>query len=137
MLTATLTVCAFMALGADAGKPTDQELALYPIEDGIIQRTNEERVRNGLEPLKMDPKLVRTARKHTIWMVNNRSMTHGHDAVAENIAMGQANSTEAVQTWMNSSGHRANILNRGHRRIGVAAFRTTEGTIYWCQQFGD
>lgn len=137
MLTATLMVCALTAAGADNPQAANDELALYPIEDGIIQRTNEERVRHGLTPLKVDSKLIRTARKHTIWMVNNRSMTHGHDAVAENIAMGQRDSSEAVQTWMNSSGHRANILNRVHRRIGVAAFRTPEGTIYWCQQFGD
>jgi uncharacterized protein YkwD len=36
---------------------------------------------------------------------------------------------------MNSSGHRANILNPGYRRIGVAAYATPEGTIFWCQQF--
>jgi uncharacterized protein YkwD len=36
---------------------------------------------------------------------------------------------------MNSSGHRANILNPGHGRIGVAAYRTVAGTIFWCQQF--
>ena len=36
---------------------------------------------------------------------------------------------------MNSPGHRANILNPGYRRIGVAAYRTPEGTVYWCQQF--
>jgi uncharacterized protein YkwD len=36
---------------------------------------------------------------------------------------------------MNSSGHRANILNAAHRLIGAAAFRTEEGTIFWCQQF--
>ena len=137
MLSTTVALCAYLALGADPAKAVEPELALYPIEENVIQRTNEERVRNGLEPLKMDQKLVRTARRHTIWMVNNRSLSHGNDAVAENIAMGQSNSTEAVRTWMNSSGHRANILNRRHRRIGVAAFRTPEGTIYWCQQFGD
>jgi len=51
------------------------------------------------------------------------------------IAMGQRSSGEVVQSWMNSSGHRANILNRGHRRIGVAAYTTSGGTTYWCQQF--
>jgi uncharacterized protein YkwD len=49
--------------------------------------------------------------------------------------MGQASSNDAVRCWMNSSGHRANILNRGHRKIGVAGYRTADGTIFWCQQF--
>ncbi len=40
-----------------------------------------------------------------------------------------------VVAWMNSSGHRANILNPRNRRIGIAAYRTPGGTIYWCQQF--
>jgi len=50
-------------------------------------------------------------------------------------SMGQSSPQEVLRTWMNSSGHRANILNGGHRRIGVAAYCTPEGTIYWCQQF--
>jgi uncharacterized protein YkwD len=40
-----------------------------------------------------------------------------------------------VQDWMSSSGHRANILNSGHSRIGVGAYRGANGQIYWCQQF--
>ena len=55
--------------------------------------------------------------------------------MAENIAMGQRTSNEVLNSWMNSSGHRANILNRSYRRIGVAAYTTPQGTIYWCQQF--
>ena len=62
-------------------------------------------------------------------------MVHTSDPVAENIAMGQPHSSDVVRCWMNSSGHRANILNSGHGRIGVAAFRTDNGTIFWCQQF--
>jgi uncharacterized protein YkwD len=40
-----------------------------------------------------------------------------------------------MQDWMHSPGHRANILNRGYRRIGVGAFTAKDGTIFWCQQF--
>ena len=68
-------------------------------------------------------------------MTNNRSMVHTTQPVGENIAMGQHSSAEVINAWMNSSGHRANILNRGYRRIGVAAYTTPEGTIFWCQQF--
>ncbi|MGW8256857.1 MAG: CAP domain-containing protein, partial [Thermoguttaceae bacterium] len=69
------------------------------------------------------------------WMTLNQSLTHSGLPVAENIAMGQPSSAEVVRAWMNSSGHRANILNCRHSRIGVGAFRTTAGTIFWCQQF--
>jgi uncharacterized protein YkwD len=77
-----------------------------------------------------------SARKHAAWMTNNRSMTHTSQAVGENIAMGQQSSTDVLNAWMNSDGHRANILNPGYTRIGVAAYTTPEGTIFWCQQFG-
>jgi uncharacterized protein YkwD len=114
---------------------TPDALSLYPVEQGIVQRTNEERARHGLPALQVDHTLVQSARKHTLWMTRSRNMRHTSAPVAENIAMGQRDSREAVRSWMNSSGHRANILNRGYRKIGVAAFRTPEGTVYWCQQF--
>ncbi|MBN1396374.1 MAG: hypothetical protein JW959_15220 [Pirellulales bacterium] len=107
---------------------------LAAIEANIVKYTNEERVRHGLEPLVVDEQLMETARSHTQWMTRNHSLTHSH-GVAENIAMGQPHSSDAVQAWMNSPGHRANMLNSNHRRIGVAAYQTESGTIYWCQQF--
>jgi uncharacterized protein YkwD len=108
---------------------------LWAIEANIVSYTNEERARYGLPALKVDKKLMQTAREHTTWMTRTRNMVHTRRAVAENIAMGQPHSNAVVRAWMNSSGHRANILNPGHRRIGVAAFRTEGGTIFWCQQF--
>jgi uncharacterized protein YkwD len=109
--------------------------ALHAIDARVIEQTNSERVRHGLSPLAVDTTLLKSARRHAAWMTNNRSMVHTTAAVAENIAMGQRSSGEVVNAWMNSSGHRANILNPGHRRIGVAAYKTPDGTIYWCQQF--
>ena len=129
---------------AEAGKPQIEQpkaiektstLELLPIEENIVKFTNAERVRQGLQPLEVDPSLMTSARRHASWMAQNRNMVHTRQPVAENIAMGQPNSGAAVNDWMNSSGHRANILNQGHRRIGVAAYRTVSGTIYWCQQF--
>lgn len=108
---------------------------LLDIERNIIEYTNAERVKYGLAAFKVDKELMETAREHARWMARNRSMVHTHRPVAENIAMGYPHSSNAVRGWMNSSGHRANILNRGHTRIGVAAYRSENGTIYWCQQF--
>jgi uncharacterized protein YkwD len=108
---------------------------LSDVEVNIVSYTNEERTRYGLPPLEVDKELMSTAREQAAWMTWRGSMFHTNRPLAENVAMGQTHSSEAVQSWMNSSGHRANILNPGHRRIGVAAYRGPGGIIYWCQQF--
>jgi uncharacterized protein YkwD len=121
--------------------PTDELLTkpgvvlMHPVEERIVEKTNAERRRHGLPPLEVDGHLVRSARRHTAWMTRSRTLQHTSAAVGENIAMGQQSSTEAVQSWMNSSGHRANILSSGYRKIGVAAYTASDGTVYWCQQF--
>jgi uncharacterized protein YkwD len=114
---------------------TTPKLELLAIEKSIVDYTNAERVRFGLPALAVDANLMATARQHCTWMTTYRQLVHTNIGVAENIAMGQPTSQDVVRCWMNSSGHRANILNGGHRRIGVAAYRTPEGTIFWCQQF--
>jgi uncharacterized protein YkwD len=131
-----LTLCATILLGADATpakKP--KPLDLTATERGIVERTNAERVRYGLPPLEVDVELIKSARAHAIWMTTYQTLQHTREPVAENIAMGQRDTQEAVNAWMRSSGHRANILSRAHGRIGVAAYRIGEGTIFWCQQF--
>lgn len=116
--------------GADEG-----QLTLYEVEQQIVEKTNAERTRHGLQPLVVDPNLVKSARRHTAWMTNNRILQHTSAPVAENIAMGQRSATQALRDWMNSPGHRANILSHGYSRMGAAAYQTPDGTIYWCQQF--
>jgi uncharacterized protein YkwD len=111
------------------------QLELHPLEHSLIERTNAERTRYGLPALAIDATLVRSARQHAAWMTANQVLQHTSAMVAENIAAGQPTVGRVVQDWMNSSGHRANILNPRYRRIGVAAYRTTNGTVYWCQQF--
>jgi len=108
---------------------------LLAIEKNIISLTNAERTKRGLPALKLDDSLMKTSRQHASWMARSRKMVHSRLNLGENIAMGQPTSTSAVSAWMNSSGHRANILNRSYKSIGAAAYRTPSGTIYWCQQF--
>lgn len=137
MLGSFVMICASLA-GSMVPPPEDraaQPPALHPIEARVIEKTNSQRARHGLPPLVVDPHLLQSARNHAAWMTNSRSMTHTSKPVGENIAMGQNSSAEVINAWMNSSGHRANILNPGYTRIGVAAYTTPEGTIYWCQQF--
>lgn len=53
----------------------------------------------------------------------------------ENIAMGQTSPQQVMQGWMNSSGHRANILNSSFTQIGVGIAKNAKGQYIWTQQF--
>jgi uncharacterized protein YkwD len=120
---------------AAAPKAAPAAFTLHPVEQSVIAQTNAERARHGLPPLAVDQRLVQSARAHTAWMSRARRLQHTSRPVAENVAMGQQTAMEAVRSWMSSSGHRANILSRGHRRIGVSAYSAPDGTVFWTQQF--
>lgn len=115
-----------------AAKPASE---LHAIENRILEETNRARRRHGLRPLRLDFGLLRSARRHASWMTRNHSLQHTSAPVAENIAMGQSTAPEVLNDWMNSPGHRANILNASYTRIGVSAYRSRGGTVFWCQQF--
>lgn len=108
------------------------------VTDTMVKDVNAQRAAHGLPPLVIDPELLAGAQSHAVWMAKYRSMEHAR-GFRENIAMGQPNTAVVIRTWMNSSGHRANILARGITRIGVGAARSCAGgkcgTIYWCQRF--
>lgn len=112
-----------------------QATAFGGTEAEIVSQTNAQRARYGLPPLSICPNLMNSARQHCSWMARANSMTHTSAAVAENIAAGQHSPSDAMNSWMNSSGHRANILGRGYSTIGVAAVTGSNGQTYWCQQF--
>ncbi len=108
---------------------------LHAVEQRILDETNRVRRRHGLRPLRLDRRLLSSARRHTSWMTRNHSLQHTSAPVAENIAMGQRTAPEVLNSWMNSPGHRANILNASYTKIGISAYRTKSGTVFWCQQF--
>ena len=56
-------------------------------------------------------------------------------AAAENIASGQRTAAEVMNSWMNSAGHRANILNATYNQLGVGAAKDSNGNLYWTQMF--
>ena len=110
---------------------------LNDVERQVIERTNSERSRRGLAPLRVCARLQKQARNHAGWMARSGKMQHGrHPGAAENIATGQRTPSAVLRSWMNSKGHRANILG-SYTRIGAAAYRNpATGNTYWCQQFG-
>ena len=126
---------------------TDSAVQSY--EQEVIRLVNEIRVQNGLKPLTYDWELGRVARYKSQDMKDNRYFSHTsptygspfqmmksfgltYRSAGENIAMGQTTPKAVVNAWMNSSGHRANILNASYTHIGVGY--VAEGN-YWTQMF--
>lgn len=106
---------------------------------------NVEREKNHREKFQMDLDLDASAQKHAQWMASKRKLTHaGFETrvegkwmtTGENIAWKQVTEAEAVECWMNSAGHRANILNADFKKIGFGFAEASDGTIYWCTIFG-
>lgn len=128
---------------------TDQENQLNAFEREMFELTNKERVNNGLAPLQIEYDVSKVAREKSRDMATNGYFDHNspvygspfdmmraygisYRAAGENIAMGQRTPNEVVQAWMNSPGHRANILNPSFTHIGVGY---VEKGHYWTQQF--
>jgi len=110
-------------------------LALTDAERQVLELTNVERKRRGLPALRVDRRLMESARRQANWMARTGAFRHGNSGYAENIAMGQRSSRDVVVAWMNSSGHFRNMMSRGHGAIGIGAYRGKNGAMYWCQQF--
>jgi uncharacterized protein YkwD len=122
----------------------------------IITLTNQERAAQGLQPLSADPLLTQAAVIQTANMVTAGTMSHELDqftgqatltqrlnyvgyryaGAAENIGYGAASAAQIVSLWMNSAGHRANILNASYTSIGVAVQADQWGVLYFTQVFG-
>lgn len=127
-----------------------QDLSLWPKE--VMRLTNEIREENGLCVLEWNDALAKAAYKHSLDMVNRKFFAHenpdGESPVdrirneglifftaAENIAAGQSSPQAVVKAWMESEGHRANILNPDLKQIGVGVARGGIYGIYWTQNF--
>ncbi|HHT83927.1 MAG: SafA/ExsA family spore coat assembly protein [Christensenellales bacterium] len=125
---------------------------LKSIEDEVVRLTNLERTKRGLQPLSVNWEVARVARIKSQDMINNHYFSHNSpvygspfkmlesyglrfSAAAENIAYGQRSAQEVVNTWMNSAGHRANILSANVTQIGVGVAKKSNGTLYFTQIF--
>ncbi|GAA3126850.1 CAP domain-containing protein [Streptomyces echinatus] len=119
----------------------------------VLALTNAERGRAGLPPLAADPLLTAAAQAHSADMVARDFYAHTSPdggepwdraaaagarrrTVGENIACGQRSPGEVVAGWMNSPGHRANILGREFTHLGVGFAGGGRAGTYWTQLFG-
>ena len=118
-------------------------------EAQVAELVNEQRAANGLAPLTLSTELSNVARTKSQDMHDNNYFSHtsptygspfdmlksfgiSYRAAGENIAMGYATPEAVVTAWMNSAGHRANILNASYTQIGVGY--VADGN-YWTQEF--
>ncbi len=126
---------------------TDASVVSY--EKEVVRLVNEIRVKNGLKALTYNWELSRVARYKSQDMKDNGYFSHTspvygtpfqmmksfgitYRSAGENIARGQRSPRAVVNAWMNSSGHRANILNASFTEIGVGY--VADGN-YWTQMF--
>ncbi|WP_445506008.1 CAP domain-containing protein [Niallia sp. 03190] len=135
-----------------ASKPASETTAATEVsafEKEVVELTNKERAKNGLPALQLDTELSKVAKAKSQDMSTNNYFDHNsptygspfdmmkkfaisYKAAGENIAKGQKTPEEVVQAWMNSEGHRANILSNKFTHIGVGY---VENGNYWTQQF--
>ena len=125
----------------------DSEVSNY--EKEVVRLVNEIRVQNGLNKLTENWELSRVARYKSQDMKDNNYFSHtspvygspfemiknfgiSYRRAGENIAKGYSSPQAVVNAWMNSSGHRANILNASYTQIGVGYVANGR---YWTQMF--
>ncbi|RKP57322.1 LysM peptidoglycan-binding domain-containing protein [Cohnella endophytica] len=128
-----------------AAKPATPAKSSF--EQQVVNLVNQYRVKNGLTTLKVSAPLAAMAKDKAIDMYTNNYFDHtsptygspfqmmksykiSYGYAGENIAMGQKTAQEVMNAWMNSSGHRANILNANYTAIGVAYYKGE-----WVQEF--
>ncbi|HLG54911.1 MAG TPA: CAP domain-containing protein [Vicinamibacterales bacterium] len=135
---------------ADAGATASSDVAT-----SLVQLTNSERSTAGLAAMRANTRLMQAAQLHADQMARMDKLAHelsgaqyprpqdrlaaaGYlwQAYAENIAMGQSTAAAAMDGWMHSSGHRANILNPSLAEIGIGFAHNSAGRPYYVQVFG-
>ena len=119
----------------------------------VVGLTNRARADAGLAPLSPDPRLAAAAQAHSADMVARDFYAHTapdgsrpwdraaaagstRRTIGENIACGQRSAAEVVEGWLNSPGHRANILKADFTHIGVGFAGGGRAGTYWTQLFG-
>jgi uncharacterized protein YkwD len=119
----------------------------------VLSLTNAQRATAGCKALTANAKLTKAAQDHSVDMARNNYFDHNSQngktpfdrmtadgynfqAAAENIAEGQSTPAAVMSAWMNSAGHKANILNCTYTDIGIGYAVSSAGTAYWTQDVG-
>lgn len=117
---------------------------MYSYAFQVLDKVNAERKKAGLKALSMDVNLLDAAMQRAMETTLYWSHTRPSDSSCftvsdlmsgENIAVGQGSPASVMSSWMNSPGHRANILSGGYTSLGVGCVQV-DGRLYWVQCFG-
>jgi uncharacterized protein YkwD len=164
LITATPTISRPSRVHSDAieaevvraalASPTLEEAT--PLERRAFEQTNLERAKNGLAPFVWDAALCRMARQHSEEMARLGYFSHAdrnglrlreraravgithYTVLGENIAYNLGYDDPgafAVERWMLSAGHRANILYTGFKAMAVGTFVAADGSVFFTQTF--
>ena len=132
--------------------PTSAPTGNAALEAEVVKIVNAERATAGCPALTTDDRLIAAARGHSADMAARNYFSHttpegvafstritsaGYrwSGAGENIAKGQRTAADVMTSWMNSAGHKANILNCGFRNIGVGVAADAQGSLVWTQDF--
>ena len=144
----TSTAKTTRSTAAPTKPPADGSLSGYA--DAVVKLVNQERAKAGLKSLSVNQAAAAAAnvRAREIEGAFSHTRPNGssfstalkeqgasYRAAGENIAYGQRSAEQVMEGWMNSSGHRANILSAQYTAIGVGVSRSASGTLHWVQLF--
>ncbi|MFE5890274.1 CAP domain-containing protein [Streptomyces sp. NPDC056462] len=157
ILVGTIASTALLTTSASAAPATGAAAAsATSMQKAVVQLTNAARRTAGCPALKIKPALHKAAQRHSADMAKHNYVGHigshgstivdrveasgytGWSALAENVAAVHVTAAGVVKSWMNSPGHRANILNCSLEHVGVGYVKqagSAHGT-YWTQNFG-
>jgi uncharacterized protein YkwD len=154
-LTVLLTACSRFSVYEESNGDGSGSISSGTVAVDIVRYTNDERVKDGRSPLSSNPRLMEAARIHAQQMASHGQMEHtisgaqyptmqsrlqavgyNYSNAAENIAWDLTNAKRAVDGWMKSEGHRANILDPNLTEMGAAVSQNARGETYWIQVFG-
>lgn len=128
----------------------EEENAALSFAEQIVKLVNEERAKAGLHAVELDTQITSAAmiRANEITALFSHTRPDGRTfstvltdngirftGAGENIAWGQKSPEQVMNAWMNSDGHRANILNTKFTKIGVGHYQDAAGRNYWVQLF--
>jgi uncharacterized protein YkwD len=150
-----------LACSSPASPGDPQNVALPPagaspeVATAVVDLTNAERTRGGVAALAASARLMQAAQLHAEQLAQAGRLDHvlpnaryprpedrlaavsyRWQAYAENVAFGQRTAAEVVNGWMQSPGHRANIMNPTYTEMGAGYARDASGRSYWVQVFG-
>lgn len=130
----------------------DEQISSNEQAQAVLSLVNDERSKRGIAPLTLDDELNSVAAAKARDMAEHNYFSHDsptygspfemmksfgvdYRSAAENIAAGQRTPSAVMESWMNSSGHRANILNPSYKKLGVGFCNGGSYGTYWVQEF--